>query len=194
MPGRLRVPVLLCAAAALALLAPVPGTRAAEADARTIRLADVPADAPRFADYPATVYRGPQAEPDLRSDPLSRRYRTKLRAFARSKPNFAGHYIVATWGCGTGCSRVAIIDAKTGAVLHPDGLRSVQVAHVHREVLDAAPDNSPQRGDFGALHHRPDSRLLALFGTPEHQKRLHGISYFVMRAGKLQRIRFVAKR
>jgi hypothetical protein len=35
---------------------------------------------------------------------------------AEGGPNFAGHYTVALWGCGTSCQSFAIIDAKTGAV------------------------------------------------------------------------------
>lgn len=32
-----------------------------------------------------------------------RMYRTRLKEAAQQKPNFAGHYILTTWGCGTEC-------------------------------------------------------------------------------------------
>jgi hypothetical protein len=38
-------------------------------DEYTILLSDIPADAPRFEDYATELYRGPNAEPDLRSHP-----------------------------------------------------------------------------------------------------------------------------
>jgi len=33
--------------------------------------------------------------------------------------NFAGHFIVANWGCGTGCSQFVIVDAINGIVYAP---------------------------------------------------------------------------
>src|SRR5438105_1150903 len=36
-----------------------------------------------------------------------------LRA-APDGPNFAGHYTVVTWGCGTECQMHAILDGRTG--------------------------------------------------------------------------------
>ena len=34
-------------------------------------------------------------------------------------PNFAGHYYVIRWGCGSNCLMMAIVDAKTGIVYNP---------------------------------------------------------------------------
>jgi hypothetical protein len=159
----------------------------------TIGLSDIPKDAPRFQDYPATPYAGPNAAPDVRSDPRSRMYRTVLTGWATEKPNFAGHYIVATWGCGTGCTQIAIIDALTGKIFHPPGVRTNSIVDVDEEVLvDGEPN--PRRADFGALQYHADSRLLILVGTPENRAEQRGISYFVWNDDRLARIRFVAKR
>jgi hypothetical protein len=42
----------------------------------------------------------------------------------RPGPNFAGHYFVITWGCGSPCLMAAIVDGKSGRVqpppFHPD--------------------------------------------------------------------------
>jgi|SRR5882724_9194490 len=58
---------------------------------------------PRFKDYPVIeAYIGKNAPLDLR-DPDARMYHTRLREAAVQKPNFAGHYIVTAWGCGTQC-------------------------------------------------------------------------------------------
>ena len=71
---------------------------------------------PQFRDYPVKeVYRRKTAPLVLtRKD---RMYRTMLSEAAKTqKPNFAGHYILTYWGCGTTCVDGAIIDAKTGRV------------------------------------------------------------------------------
>lgn len=161
-------------------------------DEYTIRPSDIPEDAPRFKDYPAKQYGGPNAVPDVRSDPRSRMYRTQLRGWATEKPNFAGHYILATWGCGTGCTQIAVIDALTGKVFHPPGARTNSVVDVHHELLVDA-DSSPRRADFGALRYSADSRLLVLIGTPEERTENRGISYFVWENDALRRVRLVPK-
>lgn len=70
---------------------------------------------PRFEDYPVrTIYRGKNAPVMLDKD--ARTFKTRLREAAKQRPNFAGHYIVTAWGCGTGCAVGAIIDAKSGRV------------------------------------------------------------------------------
>jgi hypothetical protein len=138
-----------------------------------IRKSDIPKDAPRFSDYPASPHAGPNAAPDVDSDPRSRRYRTQLRAWAKEKANFAGRYILATWGCGTSCTEIAIIDTASGKVFHPAGARSNYILDVDAEVLADLPAGT-RRADFGALHYHADSRLLVLFG-------------------QLRRIRFVPK-
>lgn len=74
-----------------------------------------------FARYPATdVFRGTPAMPDLR-DPDVRMYRTRLRDAARQGVNFAGHYAMATWGCGAGCTVLAAIDLHNGKVSYFPG-------------------------------------------------------------------------
>src|SRR6185369_11667024 len=71
---------------------------------------------PRFEDYPArNMYKGPNARLVLTRADMT--FKTRLRVAARErKTNFAGHYIVTTWGCGSACVDGAVIDAKTGKV------------------------------------------------------------------------------
>ncbi|HXN46321.1 MAG TPA: hypothetical protein VN893_06745 [Bryobacteraceae bacterium] len=72
--------------------------------------------APRFEDYPATeAYKGKNA-PVVLASPGDRKFRTMLREAAAEKPNFAGHFVLAEWGCGAGCVMGAAIDANTGKV------------------------------------------------------------------------------
>ena len=147
---------------------------------------------PSGANYPAKPFAGVNAAPDVNREARSRRYRTQLRGWAREKPNFAGHYILATWGCGTGCTEIAIIDAITGKVFHPLGARSNYIDNVHEDLLVDG-DSSPRRADFGALRYSVDSRLFVLIGTPEQREENRGISYFVWENDRLSRIRFVPK-
>ena len=157
-------------------------------DENTIRPSDIPADAPRFEDYPAKLYTGRNAVPDLKSHPRSRMYRTRLKEWSREKPNFAGRFILATWGCGTDCTQIAIIDAKTGRIFHPPGATSNSAVNVHDALFQ--PGKSIWYGS-GAIWYRLDSRLLVLIGGPEDSER--GIWYFLWEKDRLVKLRFIPK-
>ena len=102
-----------------------------------------PARLPAFSDYPAgRVYRGRVAPLVVSSSPTARAFRTRTREAMAGGVNFAGHYVVATWGCGTECMGGHIVDARTG-----------------RAVADL-----PFNAVF--LSVRPDSRLLTV-ATPD---------------------------
>jgi hypothetical protein len=69
-----------------------------------------------FADYPVSLrFHGKPAKPLLNS-PNSKTYRTKIREAAALGPNFADHYTLALWGCGSGCGMFSIVDAVDGRV------------------------------------------------------------------------------
>lgn len=71
--------------------------------------------APEFKDYPVCrPYAGKNTT--LQLNRKDRVFRTRLKEAARQKPNFAGHYILTTWGCGMECMMGAVIDARTGKV------------------------------------------------------------------------------
>jgi hypothetical protein len=71
---------------------------------------------PKFEDFPVKeIFKGTPAKPTL-STPGQRLFRTRIRAGAAAGPNFAGHYAIARWGCGSMCESIAIIDSKTGTV------------------------------------------------------------------------------
>jgi len=74
-------------------------------------------------------------------------YHTVLREKALEGPNFAGHYTILDLGCPGTCSRLAIINARTGQV------------YVDTTMYPFPP------------MHRRDSRLLILdytLANPEH--------------------------
>lgn len=85
--------------------------------------------APSFGQYRATQrYNGRPAPVNLNT-PEARRFRTVLTNGAKLGPNFAGQYTVVTWGCGTECQQVAIVDAKTGRVYMTGITASLGVKH-----------------------------------------------------------------
>lgn len=94
-----------------------------------------PVNAPRFENYPVTeMFTGTPVAPVLSSSE-TRRYRTRIRngvstgsdvwigswkhPSKSAGPNFAGHYFVIRWGCGSQCVMMATVDAKTGIVYEP---------------------------------------------------------------------------
>jgi hypothetical protein len=72
---------------------------------------------PQFEDFPVSAaYEGPHAPVDLSSNPEAQTYRTRLREGAKKPPNFAGHYVMVEWGCGTECTVYMMVDVKNGRV------------------------------------------------------------------------------
>lgn len=159
-----------------------------EYDAFTLRASDMPVDAPRFGQYPATLYRGPVARPDVHSHRLSRLFRTMIRLRLKEEgANFAGHMSLVTWGCGMCCRGLAFVDTRNGRVYHPENLQTVDCNNIaYDDFLDAA-------GEWDLLRFRPDSRLLVVIGGINEEGARRGISYFVWKKNRLQRIRFVHK-
>lgn len=72
---------------------------------------------PRFEEFRAQAFEPrPPVDPDVTGSRLGRAYRTRIRAGATTGPNFAGHFTLVAWGCGSSCQEWAIIDARTGQV------------------------------------------------------------------------------
>ena len=78
---------------------------------------------PQFREYRAPILRGKKAALNLGSHPLARKFRTLIREQMHDAGvNFAGHYTLASMGCGTGCSITAIVDRRNGNAYFPDQL------------------------------------------------------------------------
>jgi hypothetical protein len=132
---------------------------------------------PRFEDFPVREnFRGKPARLKLTTRE-ARMFRTRLRENAEEDVNFAGHYVAATWGCGSACASFAIIDARTGQVYFPSILRLV--------------------GGFGysqnLIQFRKDSRLLIVEGMPNDEGYV-GRYYYVWKNNRLKLIRAVEDR
>lgn len=158
-------PVLL-AAACVALLTPM-------------ALAEPPL--PRFEDFPA----GPafHGRNRLVLEPRDRAFRTRLRDAAEEAPNFAGHYVVTQWGCGTECVMGAAVDVRSGRVVWLPGTLCCWFAD------GATPDTVPD-----PLRYRRDSRLIVLNGRRDEREGDAGDHYYVIDGARFAPLRDVPPR
>lgn len=107
---------------------------------------------PAFTQYAVKVEKARNVKVNLKSHRDANRFRTNLRNAAKEGVNFAGHYILTTWGCGTNCSQSAIIDARNGRVFFPDQLEGAGFGFCE------LPDETEP------IVYQADSRLLVLNG------------------------------
>jgi hypothetical protein len=107
-------------------------------------------------------FSGQPAKPILRT-PRDRLFRTMIRNGAAKGPNFAGHYTIVYWGCGTSCIQAVVVEAKGGrvqslsfsALTYGSALRYVDGKNVVDDI------------DFEPLSFNLKSRLLIVRGCPE---------------------------
>ena len=70
-------------------------------------------DIPQFREYPADESQVTVRAPVDLSSPDAWMFRTRLRNAAKQEPNFAGGYVIASWGCGTTCVMGATVNPAT---------------------------------------------------------------------------------
>ena len=107
---------------------------------------------PQFSDYPVSeVFRGRPVRPA----PSVGISPTQLPA----APNFAGHFMVVTWGCGTECQQLDILDAKNGRVYSPPFAPRLGAAYrVDSALLMVDPPDEWRRSygpDLAQVHDGP---------------------------------------
>lgn len=54
---------------------------------------------------------------DFSSNENAREYKTVISETEAKGSNFAGHFTLATWGCGTDCVGYAVVDTETGKII-----------------------------------------------------------------------------
>ncbi|WP_417211972.1 hypothetical protein [Acinetobacter venetianus] len=74
---------------------------------------------PQFNDYPANIYNGKPAKLLLNNE-TAKMFKTRLSEALKSKPVFAGEYVIAGWGCGAGCASYTFVNKRTGQVVEQD--------------------------------------------------------------------------
>jgi hypothetical protein len=71
----------------------------------------------QFDKYRVDTFSGKLTAIDYSSNKTARRFRSAINwSIDQYGMNFAGHYNLARWGCGTSCQSGAITDLKTGGV------------------------------------------------------------------------------
>ncbi|MBL4904606.1 MAG: hypothetical protein JKZ00_00955 [Flavobacteriaceae bacterium] len=84
-----------------------------------------------FKEYTVPVYQGILKEPDFTSNPEAKMFITRIKEGCKSGVNFAGHYTLIYWGCGTACQSGVIVDRKTGVIY--DGYMSSLGSEFYKE-------------------------------------------------------------
>jgi hypothetical protein len=126
---------------------------------------------PKFGDYPVKdIYRGEPSPPIITKE--FRTFRTMIRRGANSDVQFAGHYTVPRWGCGTECIGFVIVDSITGRVYDGFGVHGLSFTWVEKHGGDAI--------ERMELH--PTSRLLKINACPNEAN--CGLYDYVMVEGK----------
>jgi hypothetical protein len=140
---------------------------------------------PTFAKYRVKVSKAKPKGVNLRSHREARTFRTRLREANSGGINFAGHYVIATWGCGTGCLYGAVINTWNGRVYFPKELKAMGAGF-------------GELSDTDLLQYQKNSRLLILSGYAggniESDNPEYGVSYLIWQGTKFNRVKFVKKK
>ncbi|MDE3168973.1 MAG: hypothetical protein KGL75_02425, partial [Acidobacteriota bacterium] len=143
-------------------------------------------NAPNFGSYSAAIPATSRPDRlDLESNPVARTYRTVLRTQAAQGPNFAGHYRVAAWGCGSSCTMFAVVDLDTGKVITPRAFTHTSGVFFGDDIQQVVPGSQSQ---FWMLAFRKNSTLLVVFGDLDENEKREGAFYFVLDHGSLRLI------
>lgn len=141
---------------------------------------------PTFGQYPAKVERARARSIDFKRNPDARTFRTRLTEALSGGVNFAGHYAVAGWGCGTGCISGAIIDTRTGNVFWPEQFGGIGVWYGKDDYADEP------------VKYHKNSRLLVIVGVPGVKEgqpdKPSGEYYYEWVNNSLRLIKFIPKK
>lgn len=155
----------------------------AQASECNVRLADVKQPL-RFEDFPAPASGASPIAKPLIDSTEARRYRTMIRQGAADGPNFAGHFAVVAWGCGSSCSERAIVDTRTGHVYFDKRLRDLDTTQ--------ADENGESDNQFPAYFNL-SSRLLVIVGAPGEDESRDGVAFYAWTGNQLKLLRFVPR-
>jgi len=146
-------------------------------------LDNVSGQAPHFEDFKVSAELKRAPAPVILSSSEDREFRTQLRKGAAHGPNFAGHYTVVVWGCGSSCTDWAIVDATSGRVTFLADLRAISGTHVISEKSDTA--------EYWGLRFRADSRLIIVVGAPNEDQGREGIAYYSWNGRSVDLLKFL---
>jgi hypothetical protein len=156
-------------------------------ECRTIKATDLEDErAPTFQDY-HVAWEPPVSHPrvDTKTTVIGRRYRTVLRNGIASGANYAGHYTVVVWGCGSSCTSFAVVNLKTGQVIIPNEIRSISGTHLGSMVDQFLAEGMQ---DSWGYRYRLDSRLLVLVGAVNEYENREGAYYYIIEKDRLKQV------
>src|SRR5581483_5942558 len=117
------------------------------------------------------IYTGVPRKINFGTAPKARQFKTVVKTgLQEGKANFAGHYRIVQWGCGSSCQVFALIDMKNGNVYFPDfstGLgmeyrinSSLLITDPPKEILEYYGGEPPNDGSqlFYSSYYRWDER------------------------------------
>lgn len=114
---------------------------------------------PRFRDYRIkNIYRGEPARPIITKE--FRGFRTRIRQGAKSDVEFAGHYTIPRWGCGTECNGFVVVDSISGKVYDGFGVAGLPFSWLQEYGGDDA---------IPGMEFYANSRLLQINGCPNEK-------------------------
>jgi hypothetical protein len=138
---------------------------------------------PRFEDYPVKeVLKAKPVPPQFITNAQLLVKEDMLFLFtAMQRPNFAGRFVAVSWPCGTECTKMAIVDGKTGTIYPPPLNNSSWAFGLPiAQQYYANPD------------YRADSRLFILkHGCPEGPESPCNDYYFVWENNDFKLVRMV---
>ncbi|HUF02686.1 MAG TPA: hypothetical protein VMM38_00770 [Aridibacter sp.] len=141
------------------------------------RSGDTAQDRPKFEDHTTEIWNGTAKAVDLNSHKDARMFRTRLQEARNEGVNFAGHYILTYWGCGTNCLVGAVIDGKTGKVFFPEEMAGLGVGLPGTDI------------EAEAVEFRKDSLMLIVRGALSDDDGV-GTHYLVWEGDRFRKLKF----
>ena len=96
-----------------------------------------------FKHFSVRVDTGKHAPINWKSNPSARHFRTVIKDGVKQGVNFAGHYCIIEWGCGTQCQSWVIVDQLNGNIY--DGIPTCRGQEYHAGsrliILDPPEEN-----------------------------------------------------
>jgi hypothetical protein len=161
----------------------VPGMAAAAVQVCNANLANVKQPL-KFEDFAVPVSHPLKVTPPRIDSSEARRYRTVIRHGAADGSNFAGHFAVVAWGCGSSCSERAIVDTRSGHVYFDRRLRDLDTTQAK-----AINDKDEQFPAYFSV----SSRLLVIVGAPNEDESRDGVAFYEWTGSQLKLLRFVPR-
>ena len=99
----------------------------------SIVFAEGPQDFDKYSSE--VIYSGELKSIDFESHKLAKKFKTRLNALVGSSPNFSGKYVLTSWGCGSGCQMISMVNTINGSVHFMNKPASYGYCHIVNSSL-----------------------------------------------------------